>query len=253
MKRPGVLLAAALVLAANAVILAKVAYNRSGTPTAAIELTEYELRLMRPQRESTFLYLRLQWHPLASRFRFEDGPGWFNQAKLQDLGYDCRFPLADPAAPEHYRAMQAKQVLAVLEYKPGMPPVEQDEAAALSHLEAVDAGLDFDALRQKYPSQGRFLIVPATVRLFFEQRWNPDTRSWLAGAFLQGRIMELLPGEISVPHSQRQIFEALSELSDPYFSTPAGRARGPRYAAVLNYGRNHEPWIGACRRLPPQP
>ena len=55
MRRIAILLAAALVLAADIFVVVKAARNRSGPPIATIELTERELRLVRPQRESTAL------------------------------------------------------------------------------------------------------------------------------------------------------------------------------------------------------
>jgi hypothetical protein len=238
-----------LVLAADAFVLAKAAYNRFGAPTAAIELTERELRLMRPQHESTFLFLRLAWEPAWGRFKFEDGPGWFDQTKLKELGYDCRLPLTDPSAPAHYRATQSREVLAVLEFNGVAPAGAGESRSTVSRLEAVDAGRDFAVLRKKYPDAQRFLIVPAVVALRYQQRWDPNTRATSGPAYLRGVVTELLAGEISVPHSQRRVFEALDGASDKYFATPDGRERGPRFAAVLYYGRNHEPWIGACRSL----
>ena len=250
MKRPGILLAAALVLAADAFVLAEAAYNRSGSPTAAIELTERELRLMRPHRESTFLLLRLAWEPpVWGRSGFEDEPGWFDQAKLEELGYDCRIPLTDPSASAHYRAMQAREVFAVLEYNRAEPAGADENRSVLSRLTAVDAGRDLAVLRKKYPDAQRFLIVPAMARLLYEQRWDPNIRARVGRAYLRGAVTELLAGEISVPHSERRLFEALDRTSDEYLLTPEGHERGPRYAAVLYYGKNHEPWIGACRAL----
>jgi hypothetical protein len=145
--------------------------------------------------------------------------------------------------------MQGREVFGVLEYDGAGPAGADESRSALSRLTAVDAGRGFAALRKNYPDAQRFLIVPAMVRLLYEQRWDPNTRARVGRAYLRGAVTELLAGEISVPHSQRRVFEALDHTSDEYFATPGGRERGPRYAAVLYYGRNHEPWIGACRPL----
>jgi hypothetical protein len=61
------LLAAAVVLGADAIALLEAAYNRSGAPVETIELTERELRLERPLPESTALFLRLTWKPERGR------------------------------------------------------------------------------------------------------------------------------------------------------------------------------------------
>ena len=229
MRRPGILLAAALVLAADALVLVKAAHNRSGSPAVAMELTERELRLVRPQRESTALFLDLAWEPA----RWRDGPAWFNRAKLEELGYDCRLPFTDPSAPAHYRDMPAREAFAVLEYK-------EEDRASLSRLLAVDAGRDFARLRGKYPDTRRFLIVPSLVRLSYVDA---------SGAYLRGNIVQVLVSQIWVPPSERHVFESLSQTTNDYFATPEGQARGPRYSVVLHYGSNHEPWIGSCRPI----
>jgi len=251
MRRVGIVLAPALVLAADIFVVLKAAQNRSGEPIATMELTERELRLVRPQRESTALLLELAWEPAWGwrKFKFEDGPGWFNQAKLGEIGYDCRLPLSDPSAGAHYRAMPAKEALAVLELKvTGEGGSLANDHASWSRLLVIDAGRDFAGLRKKYPD-ARFLIVPAVVRLLYIAKWDPDTHKDAPGAYLRGAVAEMQVGQISVPPSQRSVLQALSLTTADYLATPGARARGPRYSAVLNYGRNYEPWIGSCRLL----
>lgn len=249
MKRPGVLLAAALVVTANAFVLVKVAHNRSGSPAAAIELTERELRLVRPQRESTALFLQLAWEPASGRFKFEDGPGWFDKAKLEQLGYDCRRPLSDPQAVARYRLMPAKEAFAVLEYNQAAWADAGPDRATWSRLLAVDAGRDLALLRSKYPDARRFLIAPCLVRLIYQTKWDPNTRREVPGAYLRGTISQMLVSEISVPPSLQSVFESLSHNTYEYFATPEARLRGPRYSAVLNYGKDNEPWLESARQL----
>ena len=246
MRRSGIILAAAAVLATDAFVLMKAALNRNGSPAAVIELTERELHLVRLQRESTALFLRMAWEP-AARFKFEDGPGWFNQAKLEELGYDCRLPLTDPSAPAHYRAMPAKEAFAVLAYNEATLGDGDKDRSLSSRLLAVDAGRDLAKLRKKYPDTQRVLIVPSLVRLQYAAKWDPNTRSDAPGAYLRGAVVQMLVSEISVPPSQRSVLESLSQTTQDYFTTPAARARGSRYSVVLYYGRNYEPWIGSCR------
>jgi hypothetical protein len=247
MRRRGAFLAAALVLAADVFVLVKAAQNRSGSPSSTIELTERELRLVRPQRESTALFLDLVLEPPPISAGSDDGPGWFNQAKLEELGYDCRLPLTDPSAPEHYRRMPAREAFAVLEYRKAVPAEAGESRLTWSRLVAVDAGRDPTLLRRKYPDARRVLIVPSLVRLFYQVKWDPNTRRYLPGAYLRGSVVQMRVNQISLPPSQRRVFETLGHSSYDYFATPEGRARGPRYSAVLYYGKNYEPWIGSCR------
>ena len=252
MRRIPILLAAALVMAADISVVVKAARNRSGSPIAAIELTEWERRLVRPQRESTALFLELAWEPAWrwGRFQFEDGSGWFNQAKLEEIGYDCRLAPSDPSAAAHYRAMTAKEAFAVLEYREAAGGGVSNDRSAWSRLVAVDAGRDFAPLRKKYP-EARFLIVPCLVRLLYTVEWDANARRDAPGAYLRGAVVEMLVGQVSVPPSQRSVLQALSQTTSDYLATPEARARGPRYSVVLHYGRNYEPWIGLCRLLTP--
>ena len=243
MRRPGILLAAALVLAADTLVLVKAAYNRSGSPATAIELTERELRLERPQRESTALFLRFAWQPAPRSFTF-------GRDKLEELGYNCSLPLTDPSAPAYYRALPLREVFAVLEYNQAGWAGPGEVRAAGSRLNPVDAGRDFAELRKKHPDTQRFLIVPALVRPSYRADWDPATRTYAAGGHLVGAVVEVLVKEICVPPSEHRVLESLSHTDD-YFATPEGRTRGPRYSVVLYYGRNHEPWIGSCRLIAP--
>jgi len=103
MKYRGVVLAVAVVVAGNVAVLIGVARNRSGGPRALIELSERELPIPSVEEENTGLSLELRWDEPWPR-RFEDGPGWFDRRKLEELGYDCGVDPADPAAEKHYQA-----------------------------------------------------------------------------------------------------------------------------------------------------
>jgi hypothetical protein len=243
-SRRGFLAAASLIGATDALVLGKVAANRSRGPVAAMELTERELHLVRFQRDSTALFLEIQWEPSWARFRFEDGPGWFDRKKLEELGFDCRLPPGDPPARARYRAMLSKTAFLVFEYRDNGGP----EPLA-SRLHAVDAGRRIEPLRDRYADARRFLIAPALVRLRVATRWDPVARAEAPGSYLRGAIERLLVGEIYVPPPMTAIFQRLKEPTREYLARPEAAARGPRFAAVVAYGRNHEPWLVSCRLL----
>jgi hypothetical protein len=233
MKRKGVLLAVAVVLVSDGIALLEAARNRAGAPVQSMQLTERELRLVRPSKESTALLLQLNWEPVWRWVPGGEAPAWFDKAKLEELGFDCRLPATDPSAAAHYRAVGLRQVFAVLEYR------ESAGEEVRSRLHVVDAGLDFARLLGKYGGQGRYLIVPGLVRLHMEDGEN--------GVRLRGGVVQLSVGEISVPPRERGAFEDLAETSAEYFATPEGGAKGPRYTAVIYYGKNLEPWVASCR------
>jgi hypothetical protein len=249
MRRTGLILAVVVVLAADAFVLLKAALNRSGPPTSTIELTEREMRLVRPQSESTALFLHLTWEPAPNAHKFEDGPGWFDRAKLGELGFDCSVPLTDPSAASHYYAMSAREAFAVLHYDGAAAVDESADNAMRSRLVLIDAGRDPDTLRRKYPDPRRDLIVPSMVRLQYEAKWDSNTQRFSPAAYLRGAVVQLQVGEISVPPAQQRTLGTLRETTYEYIRTPTEPARSPRYSVVLSYGKNYEPWIDSCRLI----
>jgi hypothetical protein len=233
MKRTGVILAAALLLATDAVVLLKAARNRFGEPRESIELTERELALVRPQRDSTALFLKLEYGNVWRFPKYEDGPGWFDQGKLEELGFDCSFPLTDEAAARHYGVHPAREAFIVLEL---------DEARENgSRLHPVDAGLRATALRTKHADPARYLIVPALVSVHYVPKPYVAGVIDMREPYLQGLIQMLRVEEVAVPPA------ALRMLLELPPAVPVGP---PRYAAVLKYGQNYEPWIESVRILP---
>ncbi|MBK5292969.1 MAG: DUF4824 family protein [Acidobacteriia bacterium] len=252
MIRPGILVAAAVVLAADAWMLWSAARNRSGSPTSVIELTERELRLVQVGKDSTALLLRFEFD--RERFRkysgkFEDGPGWFDKAKLEQVGFDCRRPPDDPASALRYRSMPDKEVFVVLEYKAAAAAGTESEGTGFrSRLSAVDVGLDPGALRRSYPETRRFLITRGLARLRILAEWDADRRSWRPGAYLRGTITDLLVNQVNVPRPHRAVLDGLQQTTEDYYRTGPDSGE-PRYNVVLHYGRNFEPFVASCRLL----
>ena len=114
MRRRGPVLAAAVVIAANALALVAVARNRAGEPEAELRLTERELPPAPWTDQSTAVFLRLEWQRSLPGSK-ADWP-WFDRAKLEALGFDCRHSIDAKDAREHYARMAARPAYVVLEY-----------------------------------------------------------------------------------------------------------------------------------------
>jgi hypothetical protein len=174
--RAGTLTALTIALGSMAVSIALGQWNRfvPGDPGVAVQ----------PDRE---VYVAGGFEPgdlHSLSVRVELKPGVLNQEKLSQLGF--RHTLR----PSPLR----RDVLLVLEHD--------------TLLTVVDAGLNADALEDRYPDQERFLIVKGLVgAYFYSNRGGAD-----------GYIRGLLPSQLYLPSGSRR---------EGPFRLHAGRMRFP--------------------------
>jgi hypothetical protein len=258
-RRLGLLAGLVLVVAANAVVLAGVAWNR-GAVDARVELTEREHRLPHTldNNEDTGLELRLRWRQPDREL--ESTAPWLGRDALRSLGFDISLPPGDPRAQHFYRHALPREAFVVLEmggpawrqwftaYKlerstPDAQGCCQDglekEERMGSRLFAVAAGRDARALRTAYPDRGRYLVLPAEIRIAVRQS-SSDSSRFLAGD------AELRSGNaVQVPLPLRPVLDAVRR--EPV--SPEG-GKAPRYRLTLATGRRHEPWLEKVERIP---
>ncbi len=254
MRGHGLWWAAALVMATNLGAWGAAASNRSGEPDAVLDLTEREMRLPAKEAENTSLALglvfkRVQHGPVtgSGRPQFEDA-GWFDRAKLQAIGFDCRLPMT-PENARHYRTQPPRSTFAALEYegetwRAEIQAARETDPLLDTHLVAVDVDNDPAALRKRHPDRRRVAIVRATAMLQFVS--NPGRPP-----FLMGRVTQALPGEINVPRQWRPVLEGFQAALAPR----AGPAplHEPRFRVTVKWGTRFEPWIAGVERLPGAP
>ena len=278
--------AVALVLAVNGLLLAGVAWNRTGTPDANVLLTERELPLAsspaRAEDSGVSLRLRLgHWSPVDDRWH-DGGLAWLTGPKLEALGFTAgpvpqelseayRFAHRQVArrgwvvlqlGGSAWAAWQVEQAarLAALarEVEAGKSSPDElkratERLARLDHtgsrLFLVDAGPDPDALRAAHPDRTSSLVLPAsfTVNLV-----PPETGGGClsGGCRLQGQAT-LLVEEVVVP---RALQANLPTTERPWRASEGGPedgADGARYEVLLQVGRRREPWIDQVRPLAP--
>ena len=259
-----------ILIASNAVVISRVAFNRTGPDTTVIELTERELSLPYfTHEENSGMSLTLNWRTLPKNkddtyysYYYHDSPAWMDEEKLKSLG----FRIDKPEGTRRYKFPVPRQAFVVLEYG-GEPYQEallraeknfekaqaalsenpdnekrsqefktaetqlQNEQNRASRLFAVDAGLNAETLRKEYPDQSRFVIAQAAI----EQTWNHENRKDLP----EGRISSLLVENIHVPLEFKKNFDKI--LAEKRTS----EAKSPRYKVRLAYGSRFEPWIKA--------
>jgi len=268
MRQHGLFIAIGLLLLMNAVVLGSVAYNRSGEPDAAMELTERELPVSPGynHEENSGVSLRINthhafnWNRKGSNY---DAFAWLDGKKLESLGFDFSTSAKNEEKYDYYQRRLPRRTFAVMEYannaweawkkrleeelsfleqegKEGKKTAKDLEKArgsiereltAGSRLFIIDAGTDPAALRQLYSDRAHYLILPALVRVTY---YGSYTSAQARGSSIRGYV-ELLISEINVPHHLHKQMK-----------------KGPHYQVSLCTGRRYEPWIADMVGGPPQ-
>jgi hypothetical protein len=177
MKRASLVIAASIVLVANASALFHAARNRAGNPEAEITLTNRELRYFDQSAtdEDSGVTLHLQWTDpnILWTPEMEHRPNWFDRQKLQALGFDCGVDPGSSEAARFYQRQRPRAAFAALEYdgaawreflqeheealakrRAGTEPDDSAVfSAGMSHLVAIDADLDPVKLRARHPDR----------------------------------------------------------------------------------------------------
>ncbi len=252
MNRSAFILGLFLILASDAILLGRVALNRSGGPIQTMELTDRELPMMPRDQEDSSVSLRVTWRsfytgPASAQFPL-DRETTFDSEKLQSLGFNCGTP---DSKSQLYRAPQRRLLYVALELREvasaessgqsaPMPAGSQERSVAgknraRSRLVVVDAARNFAQLRGKYPDARSHLIVQGIVAAstFHDPKTEKES-GWV------GRVTGILPPEIHVPLPYSR------DLNRP----EAEKGRLSDYTVTLLYGRNMEPWIGSIAMSP---
>lgn len=213
--------------------------------------------------------------PERDRIRtpYDGGPAWLDTRKLAALGFDLRLP-RNAADRDYSNRPQEREVLLVLELagpayvhkleqvqaslrerlsefaRPGASAGQRQEAREAvrdrirllrnaahrdSRLFAIDAGLDREALRKRYPDRSRYALVPALVQMY----WHTEDHRTVA----QGSINGLVNERINVASSDAQ---RLGLRTKWRYALPDG-SPDPPLDVELAFGRRLEPWILSMR------
>ncbi len=264
MKNRCLLIALALIVMVNGVILVGVAVNRSGDTEATLMLSERELsyREQNRKQENTGVSLRLQWvEPSTEK-------PWFDEQKMLALGFDVAAIKKNRRDSYRFQRVLPKRGYLVLEYEgeawrayrteregeiaglEAKVPRDENEKQRLvakiarikrtlqsrSRLFAIDVGPDPDLLRQKYPARDRYAVVEAKLSV-----------AYLGGKDLQlhGRIDQLLIDRLHVPLALQGPFAELPlrDYRNAYDLSPDDPDWQSRYRVKVHWGGRYEPWI----------
>jgi hypothetical protein len=260
----------AVAVAANALALAGVAYNRAGEDSR-LAMSERELSpdAIGVSRENSGVSLRILWrvadpkHDPGSYYGWvawasTGAPAWLDRAKMADMGFDVTVPDAD-IGRRAFKDELAREVFIVLEfdgaaYRESLEAAPQaaeqlraqkgsdaaERAAALverertqnSRLFAVDAGTDAAALRSKYPDRSHYAIVRGRV-----------APAWRLNSSYHGRIESLSVSSINVPVEMHGAVGNVPPRMGRFSPDPSSDARGRAFDAVVAFGQRLEPWL----------
>jgi hypothetical protein len=221
--------------------------------------------------ENSGLALKLAWRTVGYNENNMWGPPvWLDAEKIEELGFDIHAFLSSDDTITDYRQPLPREVFIVLE-KDGEPyreavrraeakfkkekkafelnPDDKDlryayeraekrlkrERLSETRLFAIDAGLDFNELRDMYGDQNRFIVTKGLIRAQFDQ----------CDKKVSGRISDLSVENIHVPLKQRQVFDSiLAQTKDAEDDIVP-----PRYEVELAFGKRLEPWIVSVKKI----
>lgn len=269
----------ALILAANAVALVGVAYNRSSEADSLLRLSQRELQLPYGwglEGESSGIALTLRWRvPVEEAadahipaMDYSGGaPAWLDKGKLAALGFDVSQPEDTDRGRMHYGKQLAREALLVLEldgpaYQQALEFVRRHAAREEVLYAANPGSKEFERrtegarrwLEREEKVSSRLFLVDvgldaAALRAKYPGRARyaivrGQVRPWVIGDKtkfrLSGRVT-LNIDRINVPHAFRPVFEPLLQ----------GARRGrpdapPPFEVAVTFGQRLEPWITAA-------
>ncbi len=235
---------ALIVMLTVAAFVGAAGYNTSGEPHIVITLTERELALVNravSPGDDPGVQLLITYE---SRYEPLDSRNWLPESRLREIGFALQVTAGSPQAVHAYDHVPTRLAWVVFEYDgPQWRDIERRRAmraadagarrftAMHSRLVPVDAGLDFDTLRQRYPTG--HLILRAIIGISY-------VRDETTGPLIYGRLVDVVPQKVAVPYQFRELLKQLSEQR-------GSSTTEPRYDGELAVGELGLPYVRALR------
>ena len=267
--KPLLLSAFGLLIVSNAFVLAHVAMNRSGESDSEMQLTARELQYYGGRSDESGVLLMLRWTNTAPEYPTGlpgEAPVWFDQKKLEEIGFDLSVPASSPKAARFYENLRSREVFVALEYegpaweawlKDREPRLEKEssygpqvtlpdrieiERQTTPRLVTTDVARDPAQLRRKYPDRTRVMLLQALVRAKLEPERRALLTAPLRPAYLRGAITRLAIESINVPQPLSRRLEGKSYSPWTYDGNRV-KIEPPPYSVTLRVGSKFEPWV----------
>ena len=265
----------ALVLLANAVLLAGAAYNRSNEPESQLQLTQRELQssqgMMR--KDNSGITLTLNWRVAREAAAQENDygrgysagkwgvPAWLDKAKMAELGFDVVKLTGTSESGRHSKKMQSREALLVLELNGQAWQQElkraREYAGQSGVLSAGNPGSEEFKRRAKSAVENyqheeqinsRLFVIDAGIDLLKLRTAYPDRQRY---AIVHGLIQ---PSAVRNKNETR-VSGYIGEVSAEHINVPLNYRQvfdsAVPYEVTVAFGKRLEPWItGASGSLP---
>lgn len=264
-KHRALVIGASLIALTNAVVLGGAAYNRGGTPESNLQLSQRELGYSNYSNDdNSGIAVSLSWKVLSKDvvgtpgkdnsydwYNYSREAYWLTDAKMAELGFDIKAPDFREEGVYRYRQLKDREVFLVLELdgpayelyasqakvhakankskEEAIRQVKEAEEES-SRLFVVDAGLDVNALRQRYPDRNMYAIAKGIVGAHWQSTGDKPE--------LNAYVDSLSVSSLHVPKP----YDAVLSGYD------IGTARTSKYQVNVIYGRRYEPWIAGAKR-----
>lgn len=278
MKKPNnklVIITAVFLVLVNIIVLAGVAYNRSGEPIASLKLTERELALPYRSRKSTEnsgLALRLKWNivppePYTSTYdrynlHYYGNPNWLTKEKLTALGINVNDnkPYENDSS-SGYGKSKTEELIIVFEYngESYTSSVKKAEEDIKYYRNSAKVNADDEKLAKKLVrhetslnklknTQSRLIAIDAGRDIeTLKQKYNDSSkylflrgeikRNWKKGKFT-ARIKQIFNDRVHVALPESEMFSGMERLKQNDIEEK------PRYEVELLLGERLEVWVG---------
>jgi len=273
--KPLLLAAVGLLVLSNAFVLGHVAMNRLGEPDSEMQLTAREVQYYGGRSDESSVVLMLRWTNTAPEYPTGlpgETPVWFDQKKLEEIGFDLSVPTSSPKATRFYENLRSREVFVALELdgpaweawlKDREPRLETEtsyapkvsltdrleiERQTTPRLVTVDVARDPVDLRRKYPDRKRVMILQALVRAKLEPEQRASQSAPLRPAYLRGAITRLGIESINVPQPLSRRLEGQSYSPWTYDGNRV-KIQQPPYSVTLRVGSKYEPWVVDVNQL----
>lgn len=265
-----------LVLAVNAIVLAGVAWNRSGEPEARLLLSERELRSDRydwlDRSENSGRSLQLRWrikgqtHELFGLWGGGWRGPWLERQQLSDIGFTDAELAIDPE--RRFRVVPARQAWVAFELDgPAYAAARELAKRELELAQAASRAAPGDKQKSEQLQEAQRNLTREQMRasrLFaidvdrdhdaLRSRYADRSRYLIARASIEvgfsgggqapervyGYIDRLHLADVHVPHEWHREVDAAARMRE-------GAASGRGFEASVVFGRKVEPWIESLR------